>query len=214
QHPRNHPRRLTHNIGAPPVASEPGTSTGSASREHLISEGPTGMLTISGGKLTSSRLMAKQFVDRAVKKNGFAVAKSTSRLIPISGANLRQAEAARRNAIRFGVPEGIAASWVNRYGSNAAKILSIWQAEEDSRQALGPRGLSAAEVRYCVREEMCATLEDLLVRRKSLFFWDESGGLDSIDRIADELIGELDWDSERRTREIENYRASVAEHRR
>lgn len=118
------------------------------------------------------------------------------------------------NAIRFGVPEGIAASWVNRYGSNAAKILSIWQAEEGSRQTLGTRSLSPAEVRYCVREEMCATLEDLLVRRKSLFFWDESGGLDSIDRIADELSKELGWDSERRTREIENYRASVAEHRR
>src|SRR5690606_22239908 len=39
----------------PLIAPEPGTSTANTSREHAITEGPTGMLTISGGKLTSNR---------------------------------------------------------------------------------------------------------------------------------------------------------------
>ncbi|AZN30753.1 hypothetical protein EJO69_10915 [Flaviflexus salsibiostraticola] len=196
----------------PLVAPAPGESVGNTSLEHAIVEGPTGMLTISGGKLTSSRLMAKQFVDRAVKKNRFA-ASTTPRLVPISGANMRQAEATRRSAIRYGVPEGVAAAWVHRYGSNAEKIFSIWQAEADARDVIGPRGLTAAEVRYCVREEMCLTLEDLLIRRTSLFFWDEEGGLGTVDRIAGVMGGELEWDEERKVAEVERYRSTVTAHR-
>lgn len=64
-----------------------------------------------------------------------------------------------------------------------------------------------------MREEMCATLEDLLVRRTSLFSWDESGGLDSIDRIAAALSGELGWSEARTNDEIERYRNRVASHR-
>ncbi|WP_182354770.1 glycerol-3-phosphate dehydrogenase/oxidase [Flaviflexus huanghaiensis] len=207
-----------HVVGAwaglrPLVAPAPGESVGNTSREHAIAEGPTGMLTISGGKLTSSRLMAKQFVDRAVKKNRFKVAKSTSKLVPISGANMRQAEATRRSAIRYGVPEGIAAAWVHRYGSNSEKVFSIWRAEADSRDVVGPRGLTTAEVRYGVREEMCLTLEDLLIRRTSLFFWDEEGGLGGVDRIAGVMAGELEWNEERKAAEIERYRSTVTAHR-
>lgn len=78
---------------------------------------------------------------------------------------------------------------------------------------IGPRGLTRAEVRYCVREEMCAGLNDLLVRRTSLFFWDAGGGLDGIEEIADELGGALAWSPERRQGEIDAYRALVRAHR-
>lgn len=38
-----------------------------ASREHHIFESPSGLITITGGKLTTYRLMAKQLVDRLVR---------------------------------------------------------------------------------------------------------------------------------------------------
>lgn len=197
----------------PLIAPEPGTSTGNTPREHAISEGPTGMLTISGGKLTSNRVMAKHLVDAVLARTRTAARKYTADRVPISGGSRLDRDFFLRRARAAGVPPEIAGAWVRRYGSNAIRLLELWNADPRGRDMIGPRGLTRAEVRYCVREEMCAGLNDLLVRRTSLFFWDAGGGLDGIEEIADELGGALAWSPERRQGEIDAYRALVQAHR-
>ncbi|MEZ5088425.1 MAG: glycerol-3-phosphate dehydrogenase/oxidase [Micropruina sp.] len=197
----------------PLIAPEPGTSTGNTPREHAISEGPTGMLTISGGKLTSNRVMAKHLVDAVLARTRTAARKYTADRVPISGGSRLDRDFFLRRARAAGVPPEIAGAWVRRYGSNAIRLLELWNADPRGRDMIGPRGLTRAEVRYCVREEMCAGLNDLLVRRTSLFFWDAGGGLDGIEEIAAELGGALAWSPERRQGEIDAYRALVRAHR-
>lgn len=196
----------------PLVAAAPGTSAGNTSREHAITAGPTGMLTISGGKLTSNRVMARQLVDAAVKTIKKPTSKYTAHTTPISGGD-RDATRIERRAAAAGVPQSIARTWVRRYGTNATKILERWESAPRDQAIIGPRDLTRAEIRYCVEEEMCTSLTDLLVRRTSIFFWDASGSLDAIDAIADELTHQLGWNAEARSREIDAYRKLVSRHR-
>jgi glycerol-3-phosphate dehydrogenase len=207
-----------HVVGAwaglrPLVASAPETSASNVSREHTVGVGPLGMLTISGGKLTASRVMAKDVVDIAVKALHRPVGRHSAGKTPISGGDMSVREQLHDHAAAAGVPDVVAAAWARRYGSNAVRILAQWQACPRARQIIGPRQLSRAEVRYCIEEEMCATLADLLVRRTAIFFWDPSGGLEHVDAIADELATALDWTEERKQKEIKSYRMLVTAHR-
>ncbi len=254
---------LSHVVGCwaglrPLVAPLPGTSTGNTSREHTITAGSAGMLTISGGKLTSSRLMARQFVDAAVERLGRSThrpgepsrhpgertgqraepsdqpsrhpgarhpgerrdlpirtrwPRSRTATTPLPGAELDRLPGIRVRAAAAGVPAELVTAWIARYGSNAGGVLSRWLAAPEASEVIGPRWLTRAEVRYCVDEEMCRSVEDLMVRRTSLFYWDATGGVSYLDTISTELASRLGWTEEERVTQADAYRALVARHR-
>jgi len=197
----------------PLVAPARGTSAGNTSREHEISTGPSGMLTISGGKLTSSRLMAAQFVDAAERRLGLPHRRSAAGSTPISGGRMERCRQIRTEAATIGVPEDLVEHWLRRYGSNAARVLRRWRASPDATDLIGPRLLSRAEVRYCVEEELCRGVADLLVRRTSLFFWDPTGGVSHLEGIAAELAELLGWSDAERAAQVAAYRELVRRHR-
>ena len=212
-------RRLTEDdvVGSwaglrPLIAPPPGVSASNTSREHSITTGATGLITISGGKLTSNRVMAKHLVDAAVTAMGGTRSRhSLAATTPLSGGGDTASFGAV--AAAAAVPARLSNLWLRRYGSNAAKIVELWSQDEANREVIGPRDLTRAEIVHAAREEMTMSLEDLLVRRTSIFFWDAEGGLSSIDRIATEMAGLLGWSDERRAREIAEYRALVHVHR-
>ena len=197
----------------PLVAPAPGTSAGNTSREHEISTGPSGMLTISGGKLTSSRLMASQFVDAAERRLGLRHRRSTAGSTPISGGRTDGYLKLRRAAATAGVSRELIEHWLRRYGANADRVLQRWQASREAGDLIGPRLLTRAEVRYCVEEELCRSVTDLMVRRTSLFFWDPTGGVSHLERIAAELTELLQWSDDEREAQVAAYRDLVSRHR-
>jgi glycerol-3-phosphate dehydrogenase len=197
----------------PLVAPAPGVSESNTSREHAITEGETGMLTISGGKLTSSRLMAEQLVDEVERKLSRPVTASRTKTTPIAGAPGAGAKGAQLAPRHGDVPDRLWSRWTRRYGSHAADVLSRWSASPANHEIIGARELTRAELRYLVEEEMACTLADVLVRRTSTFFWDRTGGLSHVDTVADELAALLGWDARRKAAEIESYARLVARHR-
>lgn len=197
----------------PLVTPDPGVSESNTSREHFIAHGPTGMLTISGGKLTSNRLMARQLVDVALHSLRTTSRKARTGVTPVSGADLVVARRVLRDANLAAVPKDIADTWVRRYGSNATRILRLWKAEPANQEIVGVRNLTRAEIIYNVEEEMATTLSDLLIRRTSAFFWDETGGLSHVEAVAEELEKLVPWPEGRRQKEISSYRALVQKHR-
>jgi len=118
----------------PLLAPDPRVSAGNTSRGHVISEGVAGMLTISGGKLTSNRLMAEHLVDAVFQKLKKRRLKSTTGVVPISGADMVVAGRLVCDAKLAGVPPEIAKIWLHRYGSNAAVILTLWTLDPRVRQ--------------------------------------------------------------------------------
>jgi len=196
----------------PLVAPPPGVSESNTSREHEISEGPAGMLTISGGKLTTSRLMARQLVDRVEKALGHHASYRAGE-VPLPGADPVQIHEVRARAEAARVPPGLVSRWVGKYGANAAGILDGYLASEANTEVIGARGLTRAELAYCVTEEMVLTLADLLIRRTSTFFWEADGGLSTVQAVADELERLVPWEPGRKQIEIEQYRRLVHQHR-
>jgi glycerol-3-phosphate dehydrogenase len=64
--------------GIRPLVASGAATTAAVSREHAISVTAPGMLTVTGGKLTTYRLMAEQIVDRAEKIIGARHVRSTT----------------------------------------------------------------------------------------------------------------------------------------
>lgn len=59
--------------GLRPLAFDPkAKNSAELARDHVLIEAPSGLLTITGGKWTTYRLMAEQTVDQAVKQAGFS----------------------------------------------------------------------------------------------------------------------------------------------
>jgi len=195
----------------PLVAPAPGTSVGNTSREHRVETGPGGMITVSGGKLTSNRVMGKHVVDTVMSVLGRPASRYLADVTPISGGDA--AGLARVSQPPADLPKEIWARWVRRYGANAESLLAVWRADEANRRIVGARNLTVAEIEYAIEAEYCATLEDLLVRRTSLFFWDPDGGLAKIGAIADLMGDRLGWTGEQRRRQVADYAAKVARHR-
>ncbi len=83
--------------------------------------------------------------------------------------------------------------WIRRYGSFAYRLLDIWERDADNREVIGVRGLTRAELIHLVENELAVTLEDVLVRRTSAFFWDPTGGLSHVEAVADELERLAGW---------------------
>ncbi len=196
----------------PLIAPPPGVSASNTSREHAITTGPTGLIAISGGKLTSNRVMASHLVDAAVKAMGRPAGKaSAAATTPISGGT--GVAAVRAAAEAASVPPALAELWQRRYGSNAAAVIELWRQEPANREVLGARQLTRAEIIYSVTEEMSETLTDLMARRTSTFFWDAQGGLDEIEAVSKQMAELLGWSEERREAEIGSYRKLVLDHR-
>jgi glycerol-3-phosphate dehydrogenase len=134
--------------------------TADLSRRHTVRTSPHGVVTVTGGKLTTYRKMAQDTVDAVVRqlgespKNRRCVTKSL-RLIGASSEN--------RDPVAMAQPD---ARLRGRYGSETPAVLAL---AEGRPELLEPvvEGLpyTGAELLYAAREEMACTLDDVLSRR-------------------------------------------------
>jgi glycerol-3-phosphate dehydrogenase len=177
------------------------------SRRAELYETESGMLTITGGKLTTWRRMAKLTVDRLVQRDARDAPCHTHE-IPL-GQAIEADELPRVE----GVSEASYAALAGRYGYAAREVLAL--AEEESpadpelAQPIVP-GLPdlLAEVALAARREQALTVGDVLLRRTrlGLLAARELGGVGgSTERVAAVLARELGWDDARTGSEIERF---------
>jgi glycerol-3-phosphate dehydrogenase len=170
------------------------------SRKAELYEASSGMLTITGGKLTTFRRMAKQTVDRLVERDA-RDAPCRTHEIPLG-----QAVDPEQLPRAPGVPAGSYAALAGRYGYAAREVLALARDRSELAQPIVP-GMPdlLAEVALAARHEQARTIGDVLLRRTRL------GVLAArelpVERVADVLAVELDWSPERTEREIERYAA-------
>ncbi len=168
------------------------------SRKAELYEAASGMLTITGGKLTTWRRMAKLTVDRLVERDSREASCHTHE-IPL-GQAIAEEDLPRVE----GVPEGSYAALAGRYGYAAREVLALAAERGELAQPIVP-GLPdlLAEVALAARREQARSIGDVLLRRTRL------GLLAArelpVERVADVLARELGWDSERTAREVERF---------
>jgi glycerol-3-phosphate dehydrogenase len=190
--------------------------TADLSRRHTVRTSASGVVTVTGGKLTTYRKMAEDTVDAVVEGLGRRKVPCLTKDLPLRGAAPLGRSSPRTADARPSDAAAIAAHLAGRYGSETPAVLSVTDGRPELLDALVP-GLNyrKAEALYAVRQEMACTLDDVLDRRTRASLRDARGAADAARGVA-ELVGpELGWDTDRVHREAESYadrvRADLAE---
>lgn len=133
------------------------------SRKEELYETSSGMLTITGGKLTTYRRMAKLTVDRLVEREG--------RDAPCRTAELPLGMEARPEDLEApdGVGEKALSQLAFRYGHAARRVLALARERPELAAPIVPgRPDLLAEVVLAARHEQARSLADVLLRRTRL----------------------------------------------
>ncbi|HMB52736.1 MAG TPA: glycerol-3-phosphate dehydrogenase/oxidase [Thermoanaerobaculia bacterium] len=172
------------------------------SRKAELYETSSGMLTITGGKLTTWRRMAKQTVDRLVEREGREAPCHTAE-IPL-GMEARPADLEAPE----GVSEEALAQLAFRYGHAARAVLDIARSEPKLARPIVPgRPDLLAEATIAARLEQARSVADVLLRRTrlGLLAAPQLGDADAVRPVAEALGVELGWSRRRVKREAEAW---------
>ncbi|SAK64292.1 glycerol-3-phosphate dehydrogenase/oxidase [Caballeronia ptereochthonis] len=165
----------------PLVKGDANASTAALSREHTIEMSATGMITVTGGKWTTYRLMAQQVIDLAVTKGLLPDAPCRTASLPLHGSTAEQG---------------------GYYGSDAALIERLPGADNVLVQA---SGLTEAQTRFAVRAELARCVEDVLARRNRALFLDAAAARDAAPEVARIVAEELGKSSHWQADEVERF---------
>lgn len=182
--------------GLRPLLAAKGKSPSEISRKEEILEGPGGMITIAGGKLSAYRKMAEKAVDIAVRRLGVKAPPASTAEHPLPGA-ADPAAVAQRLVMR-GVASQSAERLARLYGSEAEAVL-------------GDGGDIAAEARHAVKAEGAVTLEDYWVRRSARAWFSEDGGAGALAPAARAMAPLLGWTQEEEASQIAACRKRLGE---
>jgi glycerol-3-phosphate dehydrogenase len=179
------------------------------SRKAELFETSSGLLTITGGKLTTWRRMAKLTVDRVVEREG-REAPCRTHEIPLG-----HAVDPRTLRSRDVVPERSLHHLASRYGHFAERVLELCV----EQPALGapivePMPDLLVEALVAARYEQARSVADVLLRRTRLgllagrrLVEDER----AVKPIAQVMGAELGWNRRRIKREAERWQEAAAE---
>jgi glycerol-3-phosphate dehydrogenase len=177
------------------------------SRKAELYETSSGLLTITGGKLTTWRRMAKQVVDRMVEREGREAPARTAEIplgMPATDPDLTPPTGLPEEAL----PAGWAALLAFRYGHAARNVLEIAAERPELAAPIVPgRPDLLAEVAVAARLEQARSVADVLLRRTRLGILAAPGlrAADSVRAVAETLGGELGWSRRRTRREAEAW---------
>jgi glycerol-3-phosphate dehydrogenase len=164
------------------------------SRKAELYETSSGMITITGGKLTTWRRMAKMAVDRLVEREA-RTAPCRTHEIPL-GQPIHAAELPRVE----GVPEEAYERLAGRYGHAAHEVLAVAAESGELAQPIvagGPADLLAEAV-HAARREQAVSVGDALLRRTRVALQAAASVADpdgaTAQRVAAAMAEPLGWD--------------------
>jgi glycerol-3-phosphate dehydrogenase len=193
----------------PLVKSATTGRTADLSRRHRVLLSPGGVITVTGGKLTTYRRMASDAADLAMAMLG-RHGRSKTRHLALLGAD---------GYVEPSDGADVAAHLSRRYGGEARNVSSLLDGDR-TRDATAPGaplvpGLPYlnAEATYAARHEMAHTLDDVLSRRTRARLLARDASVAVAPRVAHLVARELGWNDAEIDRQVRSYRDSVAHER-
>ena len=166
--------------GIRPLASGAASNPSAVSREHTIVTDGSGVVSVSGGKLTTYRSMAAEIVDRVQESLGRKQQRSATESVELPG------------------------------GERANEIARLEREDAKLAEPLVPGlAYTGAHLVYGVSKEMAKDLSDLLIRRVHLAFETRDHGVGVAARAADTVAPLLGWDDQTKSARVREYRQDV-----
>lgn len=191
--------------GVRPLVPSSG-SLGAASREHAVTtEG--NVVTITGGKLTTYRVMADDAVQAVARVLGVGVVRTATRSRPLPGGDLPDVEREVTRVERELEVGRATAEWLVRaHGSRWTLLRTAALSSGRGLEPLAP-GLPylAAEVLHAATHEMALTIGDVLIRRTHAAFELPDQGRSLARRVGALMAPVLGWHGAQVEREVERY---------
>lgn len=155
--------------GLRPLINEAGKSPSEISRKDEVFESEAGLISIAGGKLTGYRLMAKQVVDKICKQLNHKVSCATDKQV-LEGGDIEDVKAYIHSLCTSAVHMSCkdVEDTVYLYGSNSSLIIDKLNATE---QDISTEDVVMAWLDYSLENEMVCTVDDFLVRRTELSYF-------------------------------------------
>lgn len=192
--------------GCRPLVAPPGGKTLEVKRNHEIRTDPDGLVTVVGGKLTTSRHMAEQTIDAAQKVLG------ENRRCRTKNAYLLGAAGYDAEAIV--ASGGLASHLGERYGTEARFVTDIL-AEDPGLNKPIIDGLPylEAEVIYSARHEMARNVDDIMSRRTRARLVARDASAEAAERVGQLLMKELDLPATEIDAQVASYKNQTAHER-
>ncbi|HXL86094.1 MAG TPA: glycerol-3-phosphate dehydrogenase/oxidase [Gemmatimonadaceae bacterium] len=166
--------------GIRPLAGAPSTNPSAVSREHSIATDSSGIISVTGGKLTTYRSMAAEIVDVVQRSLGQERQRAATDSTELPGADrgreiarLQHEDASLSTPLVEGLP------------------------------------YTGAHLVYGIRAEMAQTLSDLLIRRTHLAFEMRDHGSSVASRAAQIVAPLLGWNEETKSARVREYERDI-----
>jgi glycerol-3-phosphate dehydrogenase len=197
--------------------------TADLSRRHKVLRAENGLITVTGGKLTTYRRMAADTVDAVMaapldaSSGGRWLGRSRRKGSPTANLTIcggegegRPGNGALEAAERLGLASDVFAHLAGRHGSETGAVLELCRDVPELAGPLVP-GLPylRAEAVYAARHEMVHTLSDVLARRTRALILDRDKAAEAAGPVAELVGNELGWDADDCSRQVEAFLAEI-----
>ena len=198
--------------GLRPLVEDQTEETYTSSRKYEIydnaTDGLNGLMTVEGGKWTTSRHLAEKVVDRLRGKTVFPISPSLSDRKYLAGSEIRDITAfldrVKRDYNDF--TEDTRVYLAQIYGTAVEEILALARQNPALAERMNDEGDILAQAVFAARHEMAHTLQDIVLRRTGIATLGNPGE-DVLRRVAETVAGDLGWDADRVRREVEQTSA-------
>ena len=195
--------------GLRPLVEEQTENVYETSRKYEIydnaEDGLEGLITVEGGKYTTSRNLAEHVVNTIAKKLKRKIAKTETHKNFLFGSEIEDMEEfvkRFKNENKGFKPETLE-YLARNYGTEATRVLDIARSDKKLAEPFNGDGEILAQVIYAIRNEMALTLKDVIFRRTGFGTLGNPGNT-MIKKIADIAGKELKWSDVRKKQEIKN----------
>ncbi len=201
--------------GLRPLVETQTQETYSASRRYEIcdntEQGLDGLITVEGGKFTTSRQLASDCMKMIGRKLGVPLKRSITNRQRLAGCDIADLASFLEQAQQNN--RGFAATTIDflsrHYGTEYEAVLQLTRDDARLAQSLGADGEILAQVSYAIRFEMARTLADIVLRRTGIGTLGHPG-MAVLEQVAALAATELGWDEDKRKREIAVTSQSLA----
>ncbi len=199
--------------------SKRSSRTADLSRHHSVAESGSGLITVTGGKLTTYRKMAEEAVDKAIAYLGSSHSmftgrhRSTTRHLRIAGSGdtlaLREL-LMPSTAEKLGLQPEQLAHLVNRYGTETPNLIELASSHPGSLEPLSQETrYLGIEAIWAIKQEMACTIEDVFSRRMRLSLMDASAACQAAYTMRDTLARAWQREPSDVQREVDSFAASL-----